>query len=241
METIITLGYYVSSLSFLLASIITALAVRKFGESTLGSIFSYLFIGTEIIFVITVFQKLGSDFFLISEASVDIWVHIMLYLALFSYYFGFRALVGLVGNSSVAVSNPGHEGGKTWGIFAIVMLVIIFILPNKLESFIGAYTGSLLAGYGFHYYLACLWAGMAGTFLIRAKKYLGQIGRAIANPMTVAIWTLAVMEFWSLLAKTWKVVDLSPSSIEGVEKLFLIIASVSVTYGALHLRSLAKV
>ena len=136
METLITLGYWVSTLGFLVASVITILAVRKFGKSALGSIFSYLFIGTTIFFVITIFQKLGGDFFRISHESVDIWWHIMFYMALIFYYCGLKFLVGL-GNTEID-SNQGVQVGaeKKWGVLALVLLVIIFIIPNLFKKYV---------------------------------------------------------------------------------------------------------
>lgn len=238
-ETLITLGYYVSSLGFLVATIITALAVSKFGKSSLGSIFSYLTIGTAIFFVITVFQKLGADFFQIADESMDIWWHLMFYMALFSYYFGFRALVGL-GDAPSGTEGGGTSPEKKWGIFALILLVIIFIIPNWAEPIINTYESSPVGQLGLHHFLAFILSGVVGSYLFSAKKNLGQIGRAIANPMIIAIWALAIQHFWELLVESWKVVAVTSENIEGVEKIFLIIASVSITYAALRLKSFAK-
>lgn len=239
LETLITFGYYISSVGFLVASIITLLTVRKFGKSTLGSIFSYLFIGTGIFFVITIFQKLGADFFVIADESMDIWWHIMFYMALFSYYFGFRALIGL-GNNDGGEAGGAVGAEKKWGVLSLVLLVIIFIIPNWAEPVINAYVASPLANLGLHHFLAFILSGVVGSYLVNAKKNLGQIGRAIANPIVVAIWALSIQHFWELLAESWKVVNTTSDNVEGVEKIFLIIASISITYAALRLKSFAK-
>ncbi|MDO8569704.1 MAG: hypothetical protein Q7R89_02955 [bacterium] len=238
LETLITFGYYLSSLGFLVASIMTAVAVSKFGKSTLGSIFSYLFIGTAIFFIITIFQKLGGDFFGISDESVDIWWHIMFYMAIFSYYLGFRALVNL-GNAD------GQTGGalgaeKKWGIFLLIALVVIFIIPNIAEPLVTAYETSPLGQLGLHHFLAVILTGIIGSYLLSAKKSLGQIGTAIANPMLVAIWAFCFQHFWELLTESWKVMEITSQNIEGVERIFLIIASVSIAYAALRLKAFAK-
>lgn len=237
-ETLITLGYYISSVGFLIATIITGIAMSKFGKSMLGSIFSYLFIGTAIFFVITIFQKLGADFFRISDESVDVWWHIMFYMALFSYYFGFKALVGL-GNTD---NQPGGVVGaeKKWGILSLVLLVIIFIIPNWAEPTITVYESSPLGQLGLHHFLAFILAGVVGSYLFSAKKNLGQIGRAVAGPMIITVWALCIQHFWELLTESWKVIELTSDKIEGVEKIFLIIASVSIIYAALRLKSFAK-
>ena len=56
LDLLITLGYYVSSLGFLVASYVTFDAMRKAGKSGLKTVLTYLFIGTVTFFVITVFQ-----------------------------------------------------------------------------------------------------------------------------------------------------------------------------------------
>ena len=239
-ETFITLGYYISSIGFLAASIITLLAVRKFGKSALGSIFSYLFIGTVIFFVITIFQKLGGDFFKISHESVDIWWHIMFYMALIFYYYGLKFLVGL--GSTETDSNQGVQVGaeKKWGILALILLVVIFIIPSWAESIMIGYDSSPLGQLGLHHFLAFILSGIVGSYLFSAKKNLGQIGRAIANPMIVAVWALSIQHLWELSTESWKVIEVTGDNIEGVEKIFLIIASISIAYAAWRLKSFAK-
>ena len=238
-ETLITLGYYVSSAGFLVATVITAIAAGKFGKSTLGSVFSYLFIGTGIFFVITIFQKLGADFFMISDESMDVWWHIMFYMALFSFYFGFKALVGL---GSAEGSSPSKAIGmeKKWGIAMLILLVIIFIIPNRVESIITAYESSALGQLGLHHFLAFILAGVVGSYLLSAKKNLGQIGRAVAGPMIITVWALCVQHFWELLTESWKVIELTSDKIEGVEKIFLTISAISIIYAASRLKSFAK-
>ncbi|MDO8728441.1 MAG: hypothetical protein Q7K26_00960 [bacterium] len=238
LETLITLGYYLSSLGFLVASIMTAIAAIKFGKSTLGSIFSYLFIGTAIFFIITIFQKLGADFFAISDESVDIWWHLMFYMAVLSYYFGFRPLVNLGNSDGQTEEAVGME--KKWGIFSLIVLALIFIIPNMAEPVVTAYETSPVGQLGLHHFIAFILSGMVGSYLLSVKKSFGQIGTAIANPMIVAIWAFGLQHFWELLAESWKIIDITSQNIEGVERIFLIIASLSIAYAALRVKSFAK-
>ncbi len=238
-ETLISLGYYVSSLAFLIATVLAGGAAGKFGKSALGSVFSYLFIGTGIFFVITVFQKLGADFFGIADESVDIWWHLMFYLALLSYYFGFKALVGLA--SGEASGQGGFIGAeKKWGVFSLIVLVVIFLIPRYAEGVVQAYLASPLAQLGLHHFLAFILAGVVGSYLASIKKNIGQIGRAIADPLIVAVWALAVQHFWELLVESWKVIGVTTETGEGVEKIFLTIAGLCVVYAVVRLKSFAK-
>lgn len=240
METLINFGYWLPFLGFLAASIITILAIRGFGKSVLGSIFSYLFIGTGIFFFITIFQKLGADFFGVSDESANVWWHVMSYIALIFYYLALRFLVGL-GNAEIGPNNVVKIGAeKHWMLVAATMLAIIFIIPETMDSLVSFYLISPLAGLGLHHFLAFILAGVVGSYLVSAKKNLGQIGRAIANPMIVAIWALGLQHFWELLTESWKVIIVSEDSIEGVENIFLIIASISIAYAAWRLKSFAK-
>ena len=238
-DTYITLGYYISSIGFLVATILMAMAVGGFGKSTLGSIFSYLFIGTGVFFVITIFQKLGGEFFKISDDSMDIWWHIMFYMAFIFYFYGLKLLIGLGDvNSTNNTVSVGAE--KKWGLLALVLLAIIFIIPSKAEPIIVAYNSGSLSALGLHHFIAFALAGLVGIYLVNAKNRLGQIGKAIANPMIVAILALSIQHFWELLTESWKVIEMTSESIEGVEKIFLTISAVADCYAASRLKSFAK-
>lgn len=240
METLITLGYWISFLGYLVASTVMLLAVRKFGKSAFGSVFSYLFIGTGVFFAITVFQKLGGDFFGISDESMDVWWHIMFYLAFIFYYFGLKFLVGL-GNAETDTSQGVKIGTeKKWGLLAVIALAVIFIIPKSADSLVNSYLLSPLAKLGLHHFLAFILSGVVGSYLLNAKKNLGQVGRAIANPMVVAIWALALQHIWELLYESWKVVDVASATGEGIEKIFLIISAGGLAYVAWRLKSFAK-
>ncbi|MDO8620179.1 MAG: hypothetical protein Q7R64_02420 [bacterium] len=236
-ESLITLGYYVSSIAFLLATIISAGAARTFGKSALGSIFSYLCIGTGIFFIITVFQTLGSDFFGISHESVDIWWHLMFYLALFSYFFGFKALVGLA-SGNVEGGFIGKE--KQWGLLALILLVTIFVIPSSAEGAVQAYLASPLAQLGLHHFLAFIVAGVVGSYLLSVKKDIGQIGIAVASPFILAVWSFSLQHLWELVTESWGVITLTGEQIEGVERIFLTISALCIIYAVIRLKAFAK-
>lgn len=239
METLITLGYYISSLGFLVASIITFDAVRKSSQSGMKTVLTYVFIGTGTFFVITIFQKLGAGFFGIADDSVDIWWHIMFYMAMLSFYFAFKALAHL-GSSDGMATPTNSKTAMTWGIITGILLVVIFIVPNMLDSTVIAYNSSRLSELGLHHFLAFALAGVVGAYVFSAKIFLGQIGRAIASPMIIAIWALALQHFWELLVESWKVILVTPDVGEGVEKIFLTIAAICIIYSTLRLKAFAK-
>lgn len=240
METAITLGYYISTLGFILATIFTGLAIRKYGTSALASVLTYFFIGTGIFLVITVFQKLGADFWGISDESMDIWWHLMFFLSMLSYYFGLRTLVGLGSADSSVGQKPSIATEKIWGFFCAAALIVIFVIPPMAEPFVLAYAGSNLAALGLHHFLAFLSAAVVGSYLLSAKKNLGQIGRAIAGPMIIALSALSFQHFWELLFESWKTVQVTTEVGEGGERIFLIVASACITYTAWRLKSFAE-
>lgn len=238
-ETFITLGYWVSSLGFFLASIVTYLAVLKFGKSSLGSTFSFLFVGTGIFFIITIFQHLGGDFFGIEAESMDIWWHLMFYMAFFFYFHSFKLLANL-GNDEASVKQSVRIGSeKKWGLVALILLLVIFIIPSSADLMVVAYSTSHLSELGLHHFLAFILAGLVASYLFAAKKNLGQIGKAIANPMIIAMWAFSFQHVWELLYESWKVVEVTSFVGEGIEKIFLIIAAGCIGYAALRLKSFA--
>ncbi|MES2315416.1 MAG: hypothetical protein V4486_01635 [Patescibacteria group bacterium] len=238
-DTLISLGYYVSSIGFLIASLVTFNAMRKSSQSGLKTVLTYLFIGTGTFFFITIFQKMAaSGVYSISDESPDIWWHLMFYMAMFSYYIGFKKLAGL---ASADASTPvAANAGKTWGIISAVLLVIIFIIPNYAESWVNMYTSSRLGELGLHHFIAFIFAGIVGAYVFSAKIFLGQIGRAIASPMIIAVWAVALQHLWELLNESWKVIIVTPQVGEGVEKIFLTIAAICVIFAALRLKAFAK-
>ena len=238
-ETLISLGYYVSSIGFLIASIVVADAVKKSGASSMRTVLRYLFIGTAVFFLITVFQKLGAEFFGISDASVDIWWHLMFYLAMISYYFSFSTLAAM-GRPDMANKQVNPNAGKVWGIVSAIIVVIIFIIPSSAEPWVLSYLGSRFADLGAHHFIAFAMGGIVGAYLLSAKIFLGQIGRAIASPMIIAIWALSLQHLWELFVESWKIIVVGPGVGEGVEKIFLTIAAVCVIYSAVRIKALAK-
>lgn len=238
-ETLITLGYYISSICFLVATVFTFKAFSKSSQSGLKTVMKYLFIGTGTFFVITIFQKLAqSGVYHISDESPDIWWHIMFYMAMISFYLAFKSLAKL-GNTDSANAPVNTEAGKTWGIISAILLVIIFIVPNWAEPLVSTYASSRLAELGLHHFIAFALAGVVGAYVFSAKIFLGQIGRAISSPMIIAIWALAIQHFWELLTESWKVIEVTGETIEGVEKIFLIISSICIISAALRLKKFA--
>lgn len=242
LETVITLGYYLSAFGFLIATVMMTFAAQQFGNSTFGEIFSYFVVGTGTFFVVTVFQTLGSDFFSISDESMDVWWHIMFFLAMYSYYKGLKAL------SALGSDNPGTAGvplsaalnarpGRMWGMAVVSVLVVIFLVPRFVEPLVLAYLDSWLGHFGFHHFLAFLIAGVVGWYLFRARRGLGPIGVAIAGPMLLTIWALSLQHFWELQFESWKTIDVSHEVGEGGERIFLVLAGIGITYAAWRLRT----
>lgn len=236
-ETLILTGYYLSTICFMVSTVIMSMTVRKFGKSALGSVFSYIFVGTAIFFIITIFQKLGSSFFNIDQSSMDIWWHIMFYLGMISYYFGLRSLVMLANGSSSSIK-IGQE--NKWGALVAVLLITIFTIPKWADPVISYYANSALAMYGFHHFIAFLMAGSLGSYLLIAKNDLGLIGKAVANPMMVVVWAFCVHQLWGLIFTSWKLIPVSSVVGEGIERIILIVASVSITMVAVKLDGFTK-
>lgn len=229
---------YATSVFFFVSAGIILSAKQKLGQSALGTVFSYLFIGTGVFFVVTFFLRLGPDFFGVADSSLDIWWHLMFYMAMISYYFGFKALAGL-GMGEVTDPMESQKKARNWGIFVLLALVVIFIIPKYADDVTSMYTASPLASFGLHHFIAFVLAGTVGWYLLSAKRNLGQIGHAIATPMIFAIWALALQHLWELFNESWKVIHVVGNMGEIVERFILIVASVFITYAALRLKKFA--
>lgn len=240
-ETFISIGYYVSSIGFLIATVITFNAARVAAASGLKTVLSYLCIGTGTFFVITIFQKMSEAGALgISAETTDIWWHIMFYTAMISFYIGFKALARL-GSADAGTTTVSVDTGTVWSIVTLVVMVTAFVFAGSSESTMQAYNSSRMGELGLHHFIAFALAGVVGAYLFSAQLFLGQIGRAIASPMIIAIWALAAQHLWELLTESLKVVTATSDVIEGVEKIFLIIAAICIIVAASRLKSFTKV
>jgi hypothetical protein len=213
-----------------------SMTVRNFGRSALGSVFSYIFVGTSIFFAITLFKKLGTGFFNINQNSIDIWWNIMFYLAIISYYLGLRSLVKLANGDDTSMK-IGSE--NIWGLVVAIILIVIFIIPKWADPFISQYANSALSGYGFHNFIAFLMAGLLGSYLLIAHNDFGLIGKAIATPMMVVVWAFCMQHLWGLLFK-WYIINPTINLNKGVEIIILIIASVSIAAIAVRIDKFTK-
>lgn len=239
-DILISAGYYVSSLVFLVATIISYLAVKKFGKSSLGSILSYFFIGTAIFFIITIFQKIAVNLYDISFGSMDFWWHIMFYLALSFYFIALKLLVSLGETENVEKQIIKINDEKKWGITAIIVLVLVFILPSLVDSQVNLYLDSVLGKVGLHHFISFAFSAIVSIYLFSVKNKLGQIGKVIANPLIIAIIALSLQHFWELLFESWMVVEVTEHFGEGIEKIFLIIAASCVCYIAYRLKNFGQ-
>lgn len=239
-QLIAEIASWVSSACFLVSAVIILLAKNKLGKSALGTTFSYLFIGTGVFFAVTCFLRLGPDFFGVSDSSLDIWWHLMFYMAMTSYLLGFRSLARLGTQEMDVDPAKSLAAARNWGIFVLLALVVIFLAPKAADGIIMTYTSSPLASFGLHHFIAFAFAIAVGMYLMSVKKNLGQVGRAIASPMIVATWFLGLQHLWELLNESWKVVHVEADFGESVERLILIVAAVCITYAALRLKALAK-
>jgi|SRR3989344_5775706 len=240
METLFSIGYYISTIGFLIAMVVTFNAARSCSQSGLKTVLNYLFIGTATFFVITVFQKMAaSGVFGISAESTDVWWHIMFYVAMISFYIGFKALARL-GSTEGPTSVSTDSSGMIWGIVTLIVLVTAFVFAGTLEPTMLTYDSSRLGTLGAHHFLAFALAGVVGAYLFSAKLFLGQIGRAIAGPMIIAMWALAAQHLWELLTESLNVIVATSETIEGVERIFLIIAAISIVVVSLRLKALIK-
>lgn len=232
-ETIAAIAEYVSLFALLIGTVIMFTAVRKLGESTIRAVITYLFLGTLTLTFVSLYLNMGPDSHGISEDSFDVWWHVLFYPAFIFYFLGIRLLAKL--GSGVAGLETKVSKGK-W-IAAIAVIALVFVVPSALETVLPSYTGSALnTVFGLHHFLAFVLAGLVASYLIAMKGRLGQIGQAIATPLTIAVAAFSVQHFWELLTESWKVIDITTETIEGVEQIFLIVAGLGIIWSAMKLK-----
>lgn len=239
-ELLIKLAEYLSILSFVAGTLLLMTSVRKFGKSALGSIFTHLMLGTAVFIFISFFIQLGSDFFGVVEELFEIMWHLMFYVGALLYFVALRSLVNLGSADVSAGQMASPAGSKKWAIVAVIIIASIFFAPKFVGSLVSGYAHSSLSGWGVHHFLSFAIAGFVASYLISAKKKLGQIGQAIANPMIVVVGALSLQHFWELLTESWGVLTVQGVIIEGVEQVFLVVAGVAITTAAIRLRTFVK-
>ena len=108
LELLITIGYALSVLGFLGASFFTLDAMRKASASGLKTVLTYLFVGMATFFFISIFQSYAEALYGIDSMSIDVWWHVMFYLAMFSFYLAFKSLTGLATSEADATAEIGR-------------------------------------------------------------------------------------------------------------------------------------
>lgn len=236
-DIIFTFLYYLSAFGYFVAALMMGIAITGFGRSSLGSAFTFIFYGTAVFFIIAVFQTLGGTFFEISDESMDIWWHLLFYLAFILYFVGLHSLVRIGKNKNELGAETVVKKELGWKIASFVLIVAAFTLPSSLDPFIMQYAQSPLAALGLHHFIAFIAAAVVALYLVLAKQQFGVIGNAIAAPMSLSVGMLAIQHFWELLTESWKVIVVSSYTIEGVEKIFLFASAVCMLIAAWRLKT----
>lgn len=239
-EMVIKLAEYISVLAFLAGTILFGIAVKKFGKSTLGAIFTHMALGTAVFIFISVFIQVGPESFSVTDQSFEIMWHIMFYVGALLYFVALKSLVNLGSADVSAGQMASASGSKKWAIVGALVIAAIFFVPKMVEVLISGYAHSSLSDMGIHHFISFAIAAFVTSYLISAKKKMGQIGLAIANPMILVVGALSLQHFWELLTESWGVLTVPGVIIEGVEQVFLVIAGVAVTIAAMRLRSFVK-
>ena len=241
LDGITTFAGEVSFALFIFATILLFVVVSRLGKSAMQTIVMYLAIATGVFVAISAFLTLGADFFHISENSLDVWWHILFYMSFAFYFVALRMLVGLgISDSTSLEQEKAMNQARLWGFVALCGIVLVFLLPSWVENFVLLYANSALDSFGLHHFIAFIFAGGVATYLWNARNNLGQIGRTIANPIIIAVIALALQHLWELLNESWKVIIVTDTVGEGVEKIFLITAGLALIYGGWQLYKFAK-
>ncbi len=238
-ETFETVGYYISSVGFLAAFILMWINVAKFGKSTVSTILSYILIGNGVFFAITIFQKLGEAYFGVSDASMDILWHMMFYTSFITYLYGIKSLADLSSVSPTA-KHIAVGAEKKWAAVVAIIIAIIFVVPKTIDPAVQGYSASAVGMFGLHHFIAFALAGGIAIYLLTVRNKLGQIGKAIANPMLVAITSFSAQHLWELLNESWHVIEVSGEFGEGIEKVMLTVASIALIFVAMRLKKFTQ-
>jgi hypothetical protein len=235
-----TIAGHVSFLLFVLATILLFYAAKLFKKTAMYSVLLYFAIGTGMIVAQSAFIALGASFFEIEDESLDVWWHLLFYMAFAFHFVGLLLLTRLGTSEFDASPEASANSARLWGFIGICVAVAVFLFPRMLEPVMRMYTTSPLDMFGLHHFIAFIFAGIVIWYLMFARKNLGQIGRLIANPVIFAVTALSLQHFWELLAESWEVFHLESDVIEGVEKLFLIAGASALIWGAWKLIAFQK-
>lgn len=235
-EAIAAIAENVSMFALLVGTVIMFLAMRKLGESTIRAIITYLFLGTLTLTFVSLYLNMGAESHGVADESFDVWWHILFYPAFIFYFMGVRLLARL---SSGAAGLETTVQKRKW-IVGIVVIALVFVIPSSLESLMSQYTASAFnTVFGLHHFISFVLAGLVASYLIAMRGKLGQIGQAIATPFTIAVAAFSIQHLWELTTESWKLIDITTETIEGVEQIFMITAGIGIIWSAVKLKKFA--
>lgn len=232
-------GHYLSVLGFFISALLFGVAVQGLARTAFASVFTNIFLGTLVLFLIPIYLMLGPAFLGVSEESFHVWWHALFYLAFVLYFIGLRHMVSIGDSDTKLYYEVPNPGGASSVVITIGILIASFFLPRFVEGILHVYNTSMLASFGLHHFISFALAGIVATYLIFARQRFGVIGNAIAGPMTIAVSLFSIQHLWELLTESWKIIELSSLYIERVEMLFLFAASIALVVAAWRLKTFA--
>lgn len=220
---------------FILATILRAIISYK-GKAS-GIVFIYFFSGTLAFGLIRLlFILVDRRIIPISDSTLMVCWHVIFYYASYLFLAAVKELITLFGGPSKELS---FHKAVVSGLIGLIVTVIVFTFAPLVDPFLTkSLDKSWIESTGILHFIAFAQAGYIAYYLAKIKyHYKGLIG-AIVSPFGSALFLLSLVHAWELLTESWKVVIVTNTVGELVERLLWLPAFICIYWVFYKLRFL---
>ena len=169
----------------------------------------------------------------ISDDTLEMWWHLIFFLAMFACGIGGKILVG-----DSEEHNPLDSllSLKLWSILAAVLTAAVFLSAEWLDKpFVAVFQDSIWDIFGAQHFVAFVVAALAllhigvSVSADSSNESANLIDR-LKLPLMITYGLFSVDHFWELLTESWEIFEFSEEIIERTEQIIVLPAFVVLAY-----------
>jgi len=226
-------------LFLIIAVIVNALLIRKHKTDVWKPFLIFLLAGIVLmIFSRIVIVAFDLGIFKIDDETLAMWWHLMFYLGMVSFFIALKKIMTVQERS---VKDKSLNFGRV-DVFILVTLGVlalaVFLSAEPLDAwFVSWFSGSFFAEIGLQHFVAFLFAGFIAAQLAYVRFFISKEVHdtrdicSLSGSLLIFLALISANHFWELITESWVVINLSLTTIETVEQVFWLPASIFLSYG----------
>lgn len=206
----------------IIAFVCSLYIVRKTRQMSLSVPFVYFSSGTLLLILSLLFFKFNElGIYHLSEITLQIWEHFIIYLSLISFILGgirFKQVCADASNKLALID-------KLVLILLILSGIAIFIVANHYEIYLfPLFHDSVIERFGLHHFTVFLLAVISAFYINYVKKDWSAVLSVSSRNFLAFLVLIGIIHFWELVTESLKWISFSEANIELIEGLIMAFA-----------------